>query len=97
MRHVVRGQEATSHALFDDIVSGGEQLRWYCNAERFRRLEIDGQFEFGRLNDGNVAWLRAPQNLVGDVGGTEPVLRLIGPVGHQPPSLDKQLQWVDCW
>jgi hypothetical protein len=36
---------------FDDLVGGGEQRRWYVEAERLGGLEIDVQLEFGGLYD----------------------------------------------
>ena len=67
----------------DDHVSDREQLRRHGEAECFRRLDIDGQFEFGRLEDGNVAWFRAFQNLK---GGAAAEGRNFEPVVHAPPA-----------
>jgi hypothetical protein len=36
-------------ALFDHLIGAGEQRRRHVEAERLRRLEIDDQFELGRL------------------------------------------------
>ena len=42
---------------FDDFVGSREQFRRNGEAERFRCFEIDGQFEFGRLNYRQVGGL----------------------------------------
>jgi hypothetical protein len=44
------------------VVRRGEQLGRHSKAERFRRLEIDHQFNFGALLDGEVSRLRALEN-----------------------------------
>jgi hypothetical protein len=38
-------------SLFDHLVGGGEQRRGHGQAERLSGLEVDYEFEFGRLND----------------------------------------------
>jgi len=53
---------------FDHLVGGHEQFRRDGEAERLRHLKIDGQFEFGRLEDGNIGRFPAFQDLVDDVG-----------------------------
>ena len=52
----VKCQKATyavqqNNALFDHLVGGGEQRRGHGQAERLSGLEVDYEFEFGRLND----------------------------------------------
>jgi hypothetical protein len=58
-------------ASLDHLVGGHKQRRGHGEPKRLRRLEIDGQFEFGRLEDGDVGRFRTVQNLA-DYNG-EPV------------------------
>jgi hypothetical protein len=45
----LRGPLSVSRAAsFDHLVGRGKQRPWDIEAERFRRLEIDRQFKFGR-------------------------------------------------
>ena len=44
---------------FEHLIGAGEQRYWYGETERFRRLEIDHQFNFGALLDGKVSRPRA--------------------------------------
>jgi len=44
-------------ASFNHVVRGSEQRLWNTEAECLRRLEIDDQFEFGRLLDRQVPGL----------------------------------------
>src|SRR5215471_18972747 len=59
---------AANCILFDHIVGAVEQRRRHGEAERLGRLGVDEYLEFGRQEDGNLAWLRAFQNLNGHVG-----------------------------
>src|SRR5262245_9893780 len=56
-----------------------EQLRRHGEAERFRRLEIDVQFEFDGLNDENLNWFRAFQDSIGHVGDALTEIPLVDP------------------
>jgi hypothetical protein len=51
------------HPSFDDFVGGREQFKRHGEAERLRCLEIDGQNEFGWLEDRNVGRFGPFQNL----------------------------------
>jgi hypothetical protein len=56
--------------LFDHLVGPGEQCRWHGEAERPSGLEIDYQFELGRLLGRQVRRLRTLENLVNEARGT---------------------------
>src|SRR5262249_3700537 len=51
--------------LFDDLIGAGEQRQGDRYAERFGRLEIDDQREFGRELDWKVSWFLALKYPVG--------------------------------
>jgi hypothetical protein len=44
--------EGAEAKLFDYLVGNGKNTRWYCEAERLGGLNIDDEFELGRLLDG---------------------------------------------
>src|SRR6187431_477472 len=49
---------------FDHLVGSREQRGRHVDPERLCGLEVDDKFEFGRLNDGQVGRLGAPQDLI---------------------------------
>jgi hypothetical protein len=58
-RHVRFVPMAEVTALFDHLVGAGEQRWRYGEAERLRSLEVDHQFELGRLHDWQIGRLLA--------------------------------------
>ena len=67
------GQKATSAVSLDHLVGGHKQRSGgHGEAKRLRRLEIDGQFEFGRLEDWNLAWPRALKDFADHVSDAGP-------------------------
>src|SRR4029077_19292446 len=50
--------------LFQEFVGRSEQGRRHFDADRFRGLKIDHQFELDRLFDRQIGRLRALENLV---------------------------------
>src|SRR5436309_15804440 len=72
---------------FDHLVGAGEQRGWRVEAKRLRRLEVDSQFELGRLHDRQVGWLFTFENP--RVGARPPIgIRNTGSVTHQSASHD---------
>ena len=70
------------------IRSPHRRARGDCAALR-DRVKIDGEVEFGRLLDRDIAGLSATQNLVDDFGGAPEHIREVWSVGHQNTGLDK--------
>src|ERR1700716_3990560 len=82
-----RCQTRKSAALFDHVVGAGEQCRWHNDAKRLCGLQIDHQFELGRLLDRQVGRLRTLENLVDEDGGPTKKISNIGPVGQKEARL----------
>ena len=66
-------------ALFDHLVCAEEYRGWHGQAERFGSLNVDHQFELGRLFDRQVGRLRTLENLVDENGGPTIKISKIGP------------------
>src|SRR5258708_7243750 len=62
-------QERTMHggknaSLLDHLIGGRQQCRRHGEAKRFRRLEVDDQFELRRLFNRHVGRRRTAEDLV---------------------------------
>jgi hypothetical protein len=55
--------------LLKNLVDAGKQCRWHVEAEHLGRLQIDHQFELGRLFGRQVRRLRTLENLVNEARG----------------------------
>ena len=83
-KQTLRG--AAKFQLFDHLVGNGEQVSWHLYAKRSRRLQVDGQYKFGRLQHRHVGGLGALEDAARiDADLTIHVLE-IGSVTHQPAS-----------
>src|SRR6266478_305828 len=58
-------QRSCRDQLFDHPVGDCEQCRRHRQTERLRGLQVDHQFELGRLYDRKVGRLPAPENAAG--------------------------------
>src|SRR5262249_60070039 len=80
-----RAQSLSIHHL------GGEdeEIVGDIETERLGGCKIDGEVEFGRLLDRDIAGLGATENLVDDFGSAPEHIREVWSVGHQNAGLDK--------
>jgi hypothetical protein len=56
---------AANCSLFDHLISATKKCRWYLKTKSLRGLEVDSQFEFGRLQDRQIGRLGAVENFAG--------------------------------
>jgi hypothetical protein len=57
-------------SLFDDLVGACEQRRRHVKTESLSSLDVDHQFEFGRLLNWQIAWLGTLENFIDVASGT---------------------------
>ena len=75
--------------LFDHLVGGFEQGLWHGQAERLRGLEIDDEFELGRLYNRKLRGAFPLQHASGIEADLVPCLCPAGAVAYQPTSFDE--------
>jgi len=81
--------------LLDHRISDREQLRRHGYAECFRRLEVDGQFKFGRQEDGISAGFTPFRIRPTMAAAWWPRSATSTPLGHETAGFHAQLKWVD--
>ena len=85
----------TSPALFDHLVGAPEQRRWNGKAKRFRRLEIDHQFKFGRRRTWKIGRLLALEDAIDIVGRAPKIIAQVSSVGQQAAALSEETVCID--
>ena len=75
-------QKRTSRHLFNHFVGAGEQLWRNGEAQCLRRLEINYQFEIGRLYHRQIGGLLAPKNAADVNGGLAPGICHAGAIAY---------------
>src|SRR5262245_18398622 len=86
----------TAESSLDHLVDDGEHARWNGEAERLRRLHIDHQLEFARLEHRQIRRLRALETLPGITTGLASRLRPAAAVAHQAAGADEFGPFVNC-
>src|SRR5262249_56118841 len=74
-------RKAASHS--NRLVGARLQRQGYSEAERSRGLEVDHQFEFGRLLDRRIGWLFALDNAASVDVGLPKRIGSVGTVAHE--------------
>src|SRR5262249_47482900 len=74
---------------FDHVVGEHEKIVRHFEPERLGGGKIDGEVEFGRLLDRDIAGFGPTQNLVDDFGSAPEHIWEVWSVGHQNTGLDK--------
>src|SRR5262249_37603771 len=64
--------------------------------EQSRRLRVDDELEFGRLNPRQVSGVRALEDLTGVDPDLTIIVQNIGPVAHQPAGFDNLALAIGC-
>src|SRR5262245_33818892 len=74
---------AATRMLFDHLVGAGEQCRRHSEAQRPGGLEVNDQFERGRLLNWKIGRLGAFEDFVDVAGGAANQVGLICPIGNE--------------
>src|SRR5215813_5141147 len=74
----------------DHFIRPRKQRRQNRETECPRSLQVDHQFEFGRLLYWYVSRFGPLQDLVDEDSATSPEVKKIRGIGHETPSLDKE-------
>jgi len=83
------GQERTWTCLLDHLVGNGKYGWRHLDAECSRRMKVDDELEFGRLQHRQVSGLGAFEDAAGiDAGLTKGVCD-VGSVTHQPAGFHR--------
>jgi hypothetical protein len=75
--------------LFDNLVCAGEQRRRHVEAERPGGFEVDDQFKFRRLLDGQIGRLRSSEDFRDVLGRHRSHLTEIGAIGDKTTGIDR--------
>src|SRR5262249_28329478 len=81
---------------FDHLVGAGEQRRWHFEAKCPRGIEIDHQFELGRLAHRQVGRLGALKDTPSIESDLAPVISKAGSIAHQAADFDEKTLWIGC-
>src|SRR5438034_831754 len=90
-------RETFAGSSFDDLIRPQQQRRRDRQTERLGGLEVNHELELRGLLDGEVARLRALEDLVDEGGGAPKTVEQVGPEGHEAAAVDVAAQGVDRW
>src|SRR6516162_623138 len=88
-------QQKTS--LLNHLLGTREQVGRNFEAQCLCSLEVDDQFEFGRLLDWQIHWLGALEKLVHEASGASVGVRKRRSVAHQASRLGVLVMAVNGW
>src|SRR5689334_22684958 len=83
-------------ALFDHLVSAGEQCGWYSKTESLGSFEIDHQFVFRRCLHRHVRWLLALEDAIHVASGAVIGVKQIRAIRNQATCAYEVAGGVDC-
>src|SRR5262249_10290690 len=81
--HVRFGSKADIAALFDHLVGACQQSRWDVDTKRTCSLQVEGEFEFGRLQYRKIGRLSAFEDAAGIHADLAEDIGKAGSVAHQ--------------
>src|SRR5258708_4825009 len=90
-------KSANKRLSLDHIVSLGKQSVRHGDPEDLGGFEVDEQFEFGGLFDGESSGLCTLEDLVHIAGGAPIQVGDVRPVRHQAPAIDIAPNGVHRW
>jgi len=91
-KQTLRG--AAKFQLFDHLVGNGEQVSWHLYAKRSRRLQVDDQYKFGRLQHRHVSGLGTLKDAARIDADLTKHLRGVGSITHQPADGCHITRWI---
>ena len=69
--------------LFDDLVGAPDDVRWNNQVKRFGNLQIDNQFDFSGLLNGQFGWFLTSQNSTSIAARNTMSFSNTGSIAHQ--------------
>ena len=85
-----------SQPSLDHFVGARQQRCGNFDADRLGRLQVDDELESRRQLDRHLGWFLAVEDAADVDGRLAKLVRKVGPVAHQPASLDQLASMVQC-
>jgi hypothetical protein len=81
--------------LFDQLIGSREKRGRHGETERLSGLEIDHEFNFGRLLNWKLSSLLALENSTSVNSDLTIALRIAGAISHETTRLSELIKWID--